>query len=41
MQWETEQFGNGQHVATNSSPRKRCSEHNKQNAQRGNGKGGG
>ena len=40
MQGKTEQFAKRQHVATNSSPRKRCSEHNKQNAQRRNGKGG-
>ena len=40
MQGKTEQFAKRQHVATDSSPRKRCSEHNKQNAQRRNGKGG-
>ena len=40
MQGKTEQFAKRQHIATDSSPRKHCSEHNKQNAQQRNGKGG-
>src|SRR6266581_4628150 len=40
VQGKTEQFAKGQHVATDSCPRKRCSEHKKQSAQRRNGKGG-
>src|SRR4030081_713181 len=40
VQGKTEQFAKRQHVATDSRPRKHCSEHKKQSAQRWNGKGG-
>src|ERR1700739_1405044 len=40
VQGKTEQFAKGQHVATDSRPRKRCSERKKHSAQRWNGKGG-